>query len=95
MYQLIGNYSLSYVSFYIHIFMYVMSAAPKQCQIVRRPTELHHLQFLLSTNVALVQNFMSVLGVMESKEIPTQVAYIGPEGNHNANSKIFAFISRL
>ena len=52
------------------------------------------LQFLLYTNVALVQNFMSVLGVMESKEIPTQVASIGPEGNHNANSKIFAFISR-
>ena len=60
-----------------------------------KAAEPKHLQFLLSTNVALVQNFMSVLGAILSKEIPTQVASMTPEGNHNVNSKIFNFIHRF
>ena len=61
----------------------------------RNTAEPNHLQFLLLTNVALVQNFMSVLGAMSSKEIFTQVASMGPEGNHNVNSEIFTFIHRF
>ena len=38
---------------------------------------------------------MSVLGAILSKEIPTQVASMGPEGKHNVNSKIFNFIHRF
>ena len=38
---------------------------------------------------------MSVLGAVLSKEIPTQVACIGPRGNHSENSEIFTFIHRL